>query len=170
MVPTNRPVPGKRAKAASARKLPKSPVVANRNRCLEPTLGCGRMTGHAEVIPLLQNATLLLSAIPVNTSPRSSFVPQLSGIVVPRRGGQVMRRASFLALVCVLPLATATLAQHEHHGDEDSVGILTARYSTSPDFLQGSQQVVPRLNGARSDRPRLLGFAGQRSGGKSGLA
>jgi len=33
-----------------------------------------------------------------------------------------MCRASFLALVCVLPLATATLAQHEHHGDEDSVG------------------------------------------------
>jgi|SRR5579859_4320271 len=56
------------------------------------------------------------------TSPGSSFVPQLSGIVVARRGGQVMRRASLLALVCVLPLATATLAQHEHHGDEDSVG------------------------------------------------
>jgi len=33
-----------------------------------------------------------------------------------------MSRASFLALICVLPLATATLAQHEHHGDEDSVG------------------------------------------------
>jgi tetratricopeptide (TPR) repeat protein len=33
-----------------------------------------------------------------------------------------MCRASFLALVCVLPLATATLAQHEHHRDEDSVG------------------------------------------------
>jgi tetratricopeptide (TPR) repeat protein len=33
-----------------------------------------------------------------------------------------MCRASFLALVCVLPLATATLAQHEHHDDEDSVG------------------------------------------------
>ena len=33
-----------------------------------------------------------------------------------------MCRVSFLALVCVLPLATATLAQHEHHGDEDSVG------------------------------------------------
>ena len=32
-----------------------------------------------------------------------------------------MRRASLLALVCVLPLATATLAQHEHHS-EDSVG------------------------------------------------
>src|SRR5579864_955937 len=45
-----------------------------------------------------------------------------SGIVVPQRGGQVMYRASFLALVCVLPLAAITLAQHEHHGDEDSVG------------------------------------------------
>jgi tetratricopeptide (TPR) repeat protein len=33
-----------------------------------------------------------------------------------------MYRASILALVCVLPLATTTLAQHEHHGDEDSVG------------------------------------------------
>ena len=33
-----------------------------------------------------------------------------------------MPRASFLVLICVLPLATATLAQHEHHGDEDSVG------------------------------------------------
>jgi len=33
-----------------------------------------------------------------------------------------MYRASFLALVCVLPLAAITLAQHEHHGDEDSVG------------------------------------------------
>src|SRR5713101_468655 len=33
-----------------------------------------------------------------------------------------MSRASFLALVCVLLLATATLAQHQHHGDEDSVG------------------------------------------------
>jgi len=33
-----------------------------------------------------------------------------------------MCRASFLALVCVLPLAATTLAQHEHHGDEDSVG------------------------------------------------
>jgi hypothetical protein len=33
-----------------------------------------------------------------------------------------MCRASFLALICVLPLATATLAQHEHHSDEDSVG------------------------------------------------
>src|SRR6266849_7316536 len=33
-----------------------------------------------------------------------------------------MSRAPFLALICVLPLATATLAQHEHHGDEDSVG------------------------------------------------
>src|SRR5712692_228512 len=33
-----------------------------------------------------------------------------------------MSRASFLALICVLPLATATLAQHEHRGDEDSVG------------------------------------------------
>jgi len=33
-----------------------------------------------------------------------------------------MRRASLLALVCFLPLATATLAQHEHHDDEDSVG------------------------------------------------
>ncbi len=33
-----------------------------------------------------------------------------------------MSRASFVALICVLPLATATLAQHEHHGDEDSVG------------------------------------------------
>src|SRR5215467_5215903 len=33
-----------------------------------------------------------------------------------------MRRASLLALVCFLPLATATLAQHEHHSDEDSVG------------------------------------------------
>ena len=33
-----------------------------------------------------------------------------------------MCRASFLGLICVLSLATATLAQHEHHGDEDSVG------------------------------------------------
>src|SRR5713226_583565 len=33
-----------------------------------------------------------------------------------------MSRASFLALICVLPLATATLAQHEHHDDGDSVG------------------------------------------------
>ncbi len=33
-----------------------------------------------------------------------------------------MSRAPFLALICVLPLATATLAQHEHHSDEDSVG------------------------------------------------
>ena len=33
-----------------------------------------------------------------------------------------MCRASILALVCVLPFATATLAQHEHHGDDDSVG------------------------------------------------
>jgi tetratricopeptide (TPR) repeat protein len=33
-----------------------------------------------------------------------------------------MRRASLLVLICVFPLATATLAQHEHHGDEDSVG------------------------------------------------
>jgi tetratricopeptide (TPR) repeat protein len=33
-----------------------------------------------------------------------------------------MTRASFLALICVLPLATVALAQHEHHGDEDSVG------------------------------------------------
>jgi tetratricopeptide (TPR) repeat protein len=33
-----------------------------------------------------------------------------------------MRRASLVVLICVLPLATATLAQHEHHGDEDSVG------------------------------------------------
>ena len=33
-----------------------------------------------------------------------------------------MSRASILVLICVLPLATATLAQHEHHGDEDSVG------------------------------------------------
>src|SRR5713101_5916465 len=33
-----------------------------------------------------------------------------------------MSRASFLALICVLPLATGALAQHEHHGDEDSVG------------------------------------------------
>jgi tetratricopeptide (TPR) repeat protein len=33
-----------------------------------------------------------------------------------------MSRTSFLALICVLPLATATLAQHEHHSDEDSVG------------------------------------------------
>lgn len=33
-----------------------------------------------------------------------------------------MHRASILALVCVLPLATATLAQHEHHADGDSVG------------------------------------------------
>src|SRR2546426_8767667 len=33
-----------------------------------------------------------------------------------------MSRASYLALICVLPLATATLAQHEHHGDGDSMG------------------------------------------------
>jgi len=33
-----------------------------------------------------------------------------------------MFRSPFLALICVLPLATGTLAQHEHHGDEDSVG------------------------------------------------
>src|SRR5712692_8863269 len=33
-----------------------------------------------------------------------------------------MSRASFLALICVLLLAAVTLAQHEHHGDEDSVG------------------------------------------------
>src|SRR5216684_1066381 len=33
-----------------------------------------------------------------------------------------MRRASFLALICVFPLATGTLAQHEHHSDDDSVG------------------------------------------------
>ncbi len=33
-----------------------------------------------------------------------------------------MSRASFFALICVLPLATATLAQHEHHGEENSVG------------------------------------------------
>src|SRR6266852_6592701 len=33
-----------------------------------------------------------------------------------------MSRASFLALICVLPLAATTLAQHEHHGDEHSVG------------------------------------------------
>jgi len=33
-----------------------------------------------------------------------------------------MRRASLLVLVCVLPLATLTLAQQEHHSDEDSVG------------------------------------------------
>lgn len=33
-----------------------------------------------------------------------------------------MSRASFLALICVLFLATRASAQHEHHGDEDSVG------------------------------------------------
>ncbi len=33
-----------------------------------------------------------------------------------------MSRASFFALICVLPLATATLAQHEHYGEENSVG------------------------------------------------
>src|SRR5229473_2823253 len=33
-----------------------------------------------------------------------------------------MSRASFLALICIRPLATGALAQHEHHGDEDSVG------------------------------------------------
>ncbi len=33
-----------------------------------------------------------------------------------------MCRASFLALICVLSLATEALAQHEHHGDDDSVG------------------------------------------------
>jgi tetratricopeptide (TPR) repeat protein len=33
-----------------------------------------------------------------------------------------MSRASFLALICVLPLVTAALAQHEPHGHEDSVG------------------------------------------------
>jgi hypothetical protein len=33
-----------------------------------------------------------------------------------------MSRAPFLALICVLPFATATLAQHEHHVDENSVG------------------------------------------------
>src|SRR5713226_41555 len=33
-----------------------------------------------------------------------------------------MSRAPFLTLICVLLLAAGTLAQHEHHGDEDSVG------------------------------------------------
>src|SRR5713226_6259293 len=33
-----------------------------------------------------------------------------------------MSRASFLTLMCVLLLATGASAQHEHHGDEDSVG------------------------------------------------
>ncbi len=33
-----------------------------------------------------------------------------------------MSRASFLALICVLLLATRASGQHEHHGDEDSVG------------------------------------------------
>ncbi len=33
-----------------------------------------------------------------------------------------MSRASFLALFCVLLLATGASGQHEHHGDEDSVG------------------------------------------------
>ena len=33
-----------------------------------------------------------------------------------------MPRASLLPLICVLALATGALAQHEHHGDGDSVG------------------------------------------------
>lgn len=33
-----------------------------------------------------------------------------------------MLRVASLALICALPFATAALAQHEHHGDEDSVG------------------------------------------------
>src|SRR6266852_9000474 len=39
-----------------------------------------------------------------------------------RGGRQVMSRASFFALICVLPLATPTLSQHEHYGEENSVG------------------------------------------------
>lgn len=33
-----------------------------------------------------------------------------------------MSQASFLTLICVFFLATGALVQHEHHGDEDSVG------------------------------------------------
>ena len=35
--------------------------------------------------------------------------------------GRMLRVAS-LALICALPFATAALAQHEHHSDEDSLG------------------------------------------------
>jgi len=47
-----------------------------------------------------------------------------------------MTRASFLALVCVLPLATGALAQHEHHSDEGSVGWVPREILQRPAVLR----------------------------------
>src|SRR5260370_18144444 len=47
-----------------------------------------------------------------------------------------MSRATFLALICVLVLATGALAQHEHHGVEDSVGWVPREILERPAVLR----------------------------------
>jgi tetratricopeptide (TPR) repeat protein len=47
-----------------------------------------------------------------------------------------MSRASFLALFCILPLATGALAQHEHHSDEGSVGWVPREILQRPAVLR----------------------------------